>query len=170
MRDKELFYGLGISVFNPSEDLANKIAEFPNAVVHTIAGITTLSTLKTMSKLGVKKVLILGYKNFGRGAEYYNKMVDKNIAELKEHIQEVEEWFTVLSFDNLAIEQLDIKSTMNAKEWNEFYMGDDGGFTMYIDLVKKQYAQSSTSQERFCLLPTINEMFLDIRKRKGAAK
>ena len=45
-------------------------------------------------------------------------------------------------------------------------MGDDGCFTMYIDLVNKEYAQSSTSNERFDLLPVINDMFLDIRRRK----
>ena len=55
---------------------------------------------------------------------------------------------------------------MNEEEWKNFYMGDDGRYTMYLDLVNKKYAQSSTSKERFDLLPTINDMFLDIRQRK----
>lgn len=166
MRDKELFYGLGVSVFNPDEDLAHKLLEFPNAVVHTIAGITTLSMLKKMKTLGIKKVLMLGYKNFGRGAQYYNENIRKNIEELRQNLKEIKTWFKVLSFDNLAIKQLEVQNIMDKEEWEKFYMGDDGCYTMYVDLVKKQYAQSSTSEERFDLLPTINDMFLDIRQRK----
>lgn len=166
MRDKKMFYGLGVSVFNPDEDLAKKLSEFPNAVVHTIAGITTLQMLKKMKKLGIKKILMLGYKNFGRGIQYYNKSIKQNIEELKENMHDIKNWFEVLSFDNLAIEQLEIQNIMDKKEWERFYMGDDGCYTMYLDLVKKQYAQSSTSNERFDLLPTINDMFLDIRNKK----
>ena len=167
MRDEKLFYGLGVSVFNPDEDLASKLLEFPNAVVHTIAGITTLQMLRKMSNLGIKKILILGYKNYGRGEQFYNDNVKKSINELKENMQEIRTLFEVLSFDNLAIKQLEIKNIMSEAEWNEFYMGDDGCYTMYLDLVEKKYAKSSTSKERFDLLPTINEMFLDIRKKKG---
>ena len=81
-------------------------------------------------------------------------------------MQEVKKMFKVLSFDNLAIKQLDVKSLLTEEEWNKFYMGDDGTHTMYIDLVKNKYAQSSTSEERFDLLENINEMFLDIREKK----
>lgn len=167
MRDKKLFYGLGVSVFNPDEDLAKKLLEFPNAVVHTIAGITTLQMLKKMKKLGIRKVLMLGYKNFGRGQQYYNNNIKKNIEELRQNLNEIKTWFEVLSFDNLAIRQLEVQNIMDKEEWERFYMGDDGCYTMYVDLVKKQYAQSSTSIERFDLLPTINDMFLDIREKKG---
>lgn len=166
MRDKKLFYGLGVSVFNPDEDLAKKLLEFPNAVVHTIAGITTLPMLKKMKKLGIRKILMLGYKSFGRGEQYYNDNIRKNIEELQQNLKEIKTWFKILSFDNLAIKQLDVRNIMTDKEWEEFYMGDDGSYTMYLDLVNKQYAQSSTSIERFDLLPTINDMFLDIREKK----
>ena len=169
-RDKELFYGLGISVFDATPELISKINEFPNAVVHTIAGITTFNDLQNMHLKGIKKILILGYKNFGRGANYYSDIIQQNIEELKENIKDIPQLFDVLSFDNLAIEQLDVKSAMTPSEWEEFYMGDDGCYTMYVDLVKQEYAQSSTSKERFKLLPSINEMFLDIRKRKEATK
>ena len=38
-------------------------------------------------------------------------------------------------------------------------MGDDGQFTMYIDMVNKEFASSSTSVLRFDLTDNIREMF-----------
>ena len=55
---------------------------------------------------------------------------------------------TILSFDNLAIEQLNIKRLFTDQGWNDFYMGDDFSFTMYIDAVKQEYAQTSRSKKR----------------------
>lgn len=166
LQTEKLFYGLGISATNLTEDFANKVLQIPNAVIHVIAGITNLEELRKMKTLGIRKVLILGYKTFGRGEDYYSETIQNNINNLRDNMQEIKSFFEVLSFDNLAIEQLNVKSLMSEKEWEEFYMGDDGGYTMYIDMVKRNYGQSSTSKERFDFLNTINDMFLDIRKRK----
>jgi MoaA/NifB/PqqE/SkfB family radical SAM enzyme len=166
LAQNEMIYGIGISIYDINEELASKINELPNAVCHVIAGIVTLEQLKKMSELGIKKVLFLGYKIFGRGAYYYSGEVQAKINELKENMKNVKEMFKVISFDNLAIEQLNVKDIVPKEKWEEFYMGDDGSFTMYVDLVEKKYAQSSISNDRFDLLPTINDMFLDIRKRK----
>lgn len=38
-------------------------------------------------------------------------------------------------------------------------MGDDGQFTMYIDLVDKEFAKSSTSSEGFKIKDNIVDMF-----------
>lgn len=54
-----------------------------------------------------------------------------------------ENWFKNLSFDNLAIKQLDVKRLMTEEEWNNFYMGDDGTFTFYIDLVNQTFSKNS---------------------------
>ena len=54
----------------------------------------------------------------------------------------------VVSFDNLAIKQLDIREVIGEEKWKEFYMGDDGQYTMYVDLVKNECAKSSTSPDR----------------------
>lgn len=166
LQTEKLFYGLGISATNLTEDFANKVLQIPNAVIHVIAGITSMEELRRMKSLGIRKVLILGYKTFGRGEDYYSEEVQNNINSLRDNMQEVKTLFEVLSFDNLAIEQLNVKSLMSEEEWNEFYMGDDGGYTMYIDMVNRNYGQSSTSKERFGFLDTINDMFLDIRRRK----
>ena len=77
-----------------------------------------------------------------------------------------ESWFDVVSFDNLAIKQLDVKRLLTKEEWNEFYMGDDGGFTMYVDMVNREFAKSSTSTERWTITNDIKEMFDKVREVK----
>jgi len=47
-------------------------------------------------------------------------------------------------------------------------MGDDGTFTMYMDLVEKTYAVSSTKQERWAIGErTIQEIFSSVRVSGG---
>lgn len=53
-----------------------------------------------------------------------------------------------ISFDNLAIEQLNVKKLFTIEGWEQFYMGDDFCFTMYIDAVKQEYAPTSRSDKR----------------------
>ena len=48
---------------------------------------------------------------------------------------------------------------MSQEQWDEFYMGDDGDMTMYIDLVQKQFGVSSTAVSRYELLDNIKDMF-----------
>ena len=76
-------------------------------------------------------------------------------------------WFNVVSFDNLAIEQLDVKRLLSDEEWNEFYMGDDSVFTFYLDLVDSKFAGNSLApeDERYDILDNIDKMFERIRKK-----
>ena len=78
-----------------------------------------------------------------------------------------EEWFKVVSFDNLAIEQLNVRRLLTSREWEQFYMGDDSVFTYFVDLVEEKFAKSSTAfmDERYDLLDSVDEMFEKIRKR-----
>lgn len=113
------------------------------------------------------KLLILGYKRFRRGYDYYDyymDVVETKIAALYDHLKEVLTWFDVVSFDNLAIEQLDVKRPMSDDEWEQFYMGDDGTFTMYIDAVKEEFAVSSVSTERFPLEDNVMKMFKKVKE------
>ena len=43
-------------------------------------------------------------------------------------------------------------------------MGNDGSFTMYIDLVKNEFAVSSTATTRFPLKDNIEDMFRVVRE------
>ena len=95
-----------------------------------------------------KKILLLGYKSYGRGKSFQKKHsehIQKNIKELREYLNKDLDLWNVICFDNLAIEQLNIKELLGDK-FESFYMGDDGKFTMYYDAVKDQYAKSSISK------------------------
>ncbi len=56
---------------------------------------------------------------------------------------------------------------MTDEEWNEFYMGDDGTMTYYIDMVNK-IAKSSTAafDKRYNLFRFFDEMFEQIKSEK----
>lgn len=170
---EKLVYGLGVSLVYPTEEFIEAVKEFPNAVVHVIAGVVNKTILSRLYDKGLK-LLILGYKQFRKGKTYYKSSVDTQVRIdcginwLKENIVDVIKRFEVVSFDNLAIKQLDIQSIMDDKSWIEFYMGTDGQFTMYVDAVNKQFATSSTSKKRYDYTDeTIEEMFAIIRKEAG---
>ena len=144
------------------------IEETPNSVVHTIAGICTLDNYKTLFGRRVK-VLILGYKTRGRGVEYKAKLSDeiqKNIDDVNGALGEIAKNVRVLSFDNLAIEQLPAVRDVVGGNWDTFYMGDDGNYTFYIDLVAGTFAKNSCIDERFPIGDmSMDEMFNFIRER-----
>lgn len=171
--DEKLIYGLGISLGNPTDEFIAKVKTIPNAVIHIINGLVSLEQLHKLKDKDLK-VLILGYKVFRRGEALYDQeglLIEMRKTRMYQTLPQMveENWFKVLSFDNLAIEQLDPKRLMEEDEWNEFYMGDDGigdGFTsasMYVDMVERKYAKNSCSTERFDLLPTIEEMYKSLK-------
>lgn len=117
-------------------------------VYHFIAGIHPISQIEKYLKKG-KKVLILGYKTVGRG----KSVVPEDLREwangfkrLKFRTIEGKEFpeSAIISVDNLAIEQLDIKNSMTKSEWDLYYLGNDGTHSMYIDAVEGTYSESST--------------------------
>ena len=76
-------------------------------------------------------------------------------------------WFKVISFDNLALKQLEVKRFLNLTddEWNEFYMGSDMEFTFFINLVTQKFSGNSMSppNEQYDLLDNVDDMFERIR-------
>lgn len=163
----KLIHGLGISLDGkPDEEFIKELRLYPNAVIHVIAGMVEISDLELLKRQGFK-LLILGYKRFRRGYDYYDyhmDVVETKIAVLYDRLKEVLTWFDAVSFDNLAIEQLDVKRLMSDDEWEQFYMGDDGTFTMYIDAVKEEFAVSSVSTERFPLEDSVMKMFKKVKE------
>lgn len=163
--DDDLIKGLGVSLVNPTEEFVSTIQQFPNAVIHVINGVINPSELLKLYDKDLK-ILILGYKEFRRGETYYNSNIGKvtyNKLWLSNKLTEALKHFKVVSFDNLAIRQLDVKRLLTPEKWDEFYMGDDGSATMYIDLVKEEFAVSSTSTKRHDLMDNIDNMFEFIR-------
>lgn len=149
--DNKLIYGLGVSFNSFDDEIWNEILEYPNTVVHLIAGFHDKSVFEYFANKGAK-ILILGFKTWGRGEDYFYKNKDKikeNIFELKDFLPTLFTKCKVVSFDNLALSQLDVQKIVSEEKWKESYMGNDGEYTMYVDLVKNECAISSTSAERF---------------------
>ena len=169
--DRKLIYGLGVSLSNPTEEFISLIKQYPNAVIHVINGVFKVSEFEALADNNLK-ILILGYKSLRRGCDWLDKEY-KTITHRKMWLERDLEYiigrFKVVSFDNLAIEQLDVKRLMSEKEWEEFYMGDDSEFTYYIDLVEEKFAKSSTAllDQRYDILDSVDEMFEKIRLKKS---
>ena len=171
LRDEELIWGIGVSVSYVTDELIEALHEFPNAVCHIIAGIATEAVINKLAHNNLK-VLILGYKSFRRGEALYEKD-STNINFLIQYMYDIlpdmvnNGWFNTVSFDNLAIEQLKPSRLLTKEQYDEFYMGDDGDFTLYVDLVNNEFAVSSTATERFPVMDNIKDMFDKVREVSG---
>ena len=167
--ENNLIHGLGVSLTNPDQEhFIELIKQFPTAVIHVINGVHSVETLKKLYDNNLK-LLILGYKDFRRGENYHNTLVDTTKQALYNELPELVNHFDVVSFDNLALKQLEPKRLLTDEEWNMYYAGEDGQMTMFIDLVENTYSTSSTTpeEERKPLLDDIKPMFDDIRKING---
>ena len=164
LTDKKLIYGLGISyIGGRHKNCIEAIKQFPNAVVHVINGIVHMDSLEALANNDLK-ILVLGYKDFRRGKVLYDECGEQ-IECLKSQFYDMlpkivnDGWFKCISFDNLAIKQLEPKRLMSEEDWSQFYMGSDGEYTMYVDAVNRQFAKSSVSTERYDLMDDIADMF-----------
>ena len=140
--------GIGVSLIDPSEAFFTAIKEFPNLVIHVIAGVLDEHRLQVLMEHGKDlKILILGYKKLRRGNEYYSQYdrdVDWNIGMLERDLSLMFDNFKIVSFDCLAIEQLHVKDHLPKQIWDVFFQGEDGTMTFYIDMVNNVFAKSST--------------------------
>lgn len=171
---KGLIHGVGVSLINYTKHLDDGIKNFPNKqniVIHTINGILSKNDIDLMKNKGLK-ILILGYKSVRRGKVYEDGINKNKILENKDYLynnmKNLFKWFEVISYDNLAIEQLEINRFLTKEQWSEFYMGDDGQYTYYIDAVAKTFAKNSVISERenFPINDmNVDEMFQFIQKK-----
>lgn len=157
---ENLVHGIGISLVNSSNkddfDFIDTLGD--NVVIHTIAGVLDE---KDFEVLNGRKILILGYKNLRRGSSFLEKDF-VNINHRMDMLRVV--WLPqlrkeckVVSFDCLAIEQLDPKKTLNISQeaWDTLFQGadtdvkdKDGNITcatMYIDVPTMTVARMSTA-------------------------
>lgn len=179
--NKKLIYGLGISLVSTKQDgFIEAVQKFPNAVIHVINGIVTLDELEMLAYHNLK-ILILGYKEVRRGKDlFYSDLATQSwIMQLRKETYDMLpqiigcRWFDVVSFDNLAIKQLNPQRLMSKEKWDEMYMGDDGidgemtSASMFIDMVERQFAKNSCSMERYPLMDNITDMYNVLRGKNG---
>ena len=168
-----LIFGLGVSLKEPTDEFIEKITQFPNAVIHVINGVVSVHDLTRLAGHNLK-VLILGYKHLRRGESYYEQN-DEIVNALQNDLNKYlfpeiinNNWFEVVSFDNLAIKQLHVQENLPEEQWEEFYMGSDSEFTFYIDMVDGTFGKNSLApeNERFPIMDNIDDMFEKIRLKK----
>lgn len=167
--DAGFIKGIGISLRKPTKEFVNKVKKYPNAVIHTIVGILSKSDVELMKNNDLK-VLILGYKDIGRGVDYKSTHIDNwtvNKDWLYNNLSSFINWFKVISFDNLSIKQLDVKCILGPEKWEEFYMGDEGTASMYVDLVTKKFGVSSlcSEDEMYPMMNDIKDMFKAVKDK-----
>jgi len=165
MVDDHLIYGLGVSLVTITDDLIAKLKQIPTAVIHMINGVHTIDDFRKLYDKDLK-ILILGYKEFRRGKTFYNKELEYEKERNYVFLPEIVEHFAVVSFDNLSLEQLKVKDMLSKDEWDKFYMGGDGTFTMFVDSVTKTFSVNSTTpiEERQPMLDDIKPMFDYVRE------
>lgn len=177
-----LVHGIGVSLVKPTDELFEALKKFPNAVIHVIAGILTEGQIKELMEHGQDiKLLILGYKDIRRGAEYHvqdykrwignnhsGDSIDHKIIVLESKLLKMFNAIKVVSFDCLAIEQLHIKDHLPPQVWDRFYQGEDGTMTFYIDMINQQFAESSTApfDDRYDIGDkSVKDMFKEIKEK-----
>ncbi|MCK9482504.1 MAG: hypothetical protein M0R38_12250 [Bacteroidia bacterium] len=165
--EEKLIYGLGVSLSHISPEFLEKLsAAGENVVLHVINGIVCPDEIELLKNKKIK-ILFLGYKDFGRGIDYREKFdfqIKTNQNYVSQNLDKIFQWFSVVSFDNLAIEQINVKKWLTKEKYDEFYMGDEGQFTMYVDLVNGEFGQNSVSNIRYPLMDNIVDMFNMVKK------
>lgn len=163
--EERLIHGLGVSCMAYDEYAVDFALKHPNVVLHLINGVFLPEDYEKLYGKGLK-ILILGYKVFGKGKSFYSPAVRDRMRENKALLPVILKGFKVISFDNLALEQLDVRGVIGEERFREIYMGEDGDASMYVDLVKKEYSLSSSSEERCMIAGSLRECFHELRKKK----
>lgn len=140
---KPYIFGLGISYrsLQGCLSLPDWTADYPHTVIHVINGIDDFNDVV---ELGVKyrKLLILGEKDFGFNTGKVNLNTPSHI-EWKSNVMQLTKIFDVVSFDNLGLQQLDIRGKITDEEYKTFYQGEH---SMYINAVEQYYSPSSRTR------------------------
>ncbi len=167
-----LIRGVGVSLNAATPSFIEKLSKCKNTIVHVINGILSNKDAERLMGHDLD-ILILGYKTTGRGQAFFDghdTLIKYRQMWLKENMQKMFSGFRTVEFDNLALEQLEIQSMLPEQVWNDHYMGDDGSFTFFINLVDGYFAMNSTSDEHYPLMDNVDDMFKHIQKvKRGAA-
>ena len=167
---EHLIWGVGISLVQATEQFIDSVKQFDNAVIHVINGVVTMTDMLMLGNKDLK-LLILGYKDKGRGVSYHENEkaeVERKQEMMKHCIPIFMKMFKAVSFDNLALKQLDIKSLVSDDVWDMYYMGKEATSSFYINLVKGTYSPSSLDTLE---LPigglNVKEMFQNVKGKSA---
>lgn len=153
--------GVSIEKMPDVDDLFKSVCQLNRSVFHIIAGIFPVDDIMKLYKEVSDcvyldrpvRILILGYKQFGRAAgtsvdlENWKKGIKRLIFEIRTGKTSIPNPNIVLGFDNLALEQLDIESSLLPDEWNNLFCGCDFSSSMYVDAVEEKFGPTSRSPQ-----------------------
>lgn len=174
LQQEKCFNGLGVS-YRGKEYLKNMPLDidYKYAVFHLILGLNDYEDCRAVIEWCREnhykpKILLLGYKQFGNGIKHYSPELQVKIDAWKTlHLPKLMKvGGLTLSFDNLAIKQLELQKVIAPEKWDTFYLGDDGSHTMYCDAVTEVFARTSTSTKRYGLntVETVQDMMKQIHE------
>jgi hypothetical protein len=136
--------GLGISYRNSLPfNVPQYILDYEHTVFHVICGIDSYHEVEALRNNGVNKVLILGEKNFGFNLGKVDLTTRKH-REWYWWVHKLFSIFEVVSFDNLALQQLNIKRFFTDNNWGIFNQSEH---SMYINAVSGVFAPSSRTKD-----------------------
>ena len=145
--DEKIVYGIGISYRRSARAIPQSIFQYENTIVHVICGLDTIQEIGELYKTGVRKIFVLGEKDFGFN-KWQVRLLSNEHLKWKKYIKSVVRLFDLVSFDNLALQQLNVNndflksfSELNL-DWNNFYQGEH---SMYINAVDEYFSPSSRS-------------------------
>ena len=136
-------FGLGISYrsLQGCLSLPDWIADYPHTVIHVINGIDNFDDVKELS-VKYHKLLVLGEKDFGFNRGKVNLNTEQH-KQWKSNIMQLTKIFDIVSFDNLGLQQLEIRGKITDEEYKSFYQGEH---SMYINAVEQYFAPSSRTR------------------------
>lgn len=168
--DRGLVHGIGVSLDYAAQnhDVLIKYAKsIPTAVIHVIAGIVSEHDIDVLKDNSLH-LLILGYKDINRGKNWIEQNsndYERNLSYLRSNLLSTFLEFSTVSLDTLALKQLSVADKVSKDYWNTHYLGDDGEFTFYLDLVNGEYAKNSFCDTRKPIQNgmSVDDMFHSIR-------
>lgn len=123
-------------------------------VFHIILGVFPVNEFDKLLKLAreeIFSVLILGYKQFGRAENESLPDMSDWKSEIKRALNKFNRNSNIplvtVGFDNLAVEQLELKDMVESKTWESVYLGQDFSHSMYVDAVEETFAPTSRSNK-----------------------
>lgn len=143
MIEAGLVFGVGVSYRPNAPVIPEWLLGYENTVVHVIETIDSFEEVFDLAQYGVKKILVLGEKDFGFNLGKID-LSDKNRAKWFNRLPLLFSEFDVVSFDNLGLERLKPERFLSKEKFSEIYQGEH---SFYINAVDKTFSRSSRSHE-----------------------
>lgn len=143
MVEAGLVFGVGVSYRPNAPAIPEWLLGYRNMIVHVIETIDCFDEVMELRNQGVKKILVLGEKDFGFNKDRVFLPSNKR-AKWFNRLPLLFSAFDIVSFDNLGLERLKPQRFLRNEVFKEIYQGES---SFYINAVSKTFSRSSRSEE-----------------------